>query len=130
MDALLGVSRGLQVLQGPLGTTPGLLQVGHGATEQPTGMAAGLGAHVNAGCHRFGVRGVEFATTSIDGDKGANNSKHLHFVRAVVGAPAGHTFLISSHISAHGAHPGAGDNQRRSPAAAATARGVDASGVI
>jgi hypothetical protein len=130
VDALLGVSRGLQVLQGALGASPGLLEVLDGSTQQPTGMTAGLGAHVNARCHRFGVRGAESATTSIDVDKGASNSKQLHSSGALHGAPVGHTFLISSHISARGDHRATSGQPKRSPAGAGTPRGVDASGVI
>jgi hypothetical protein len=130
VDALLGVSRGLEVIQGPLGTTPGLLQVLDHATEQPPRVTAGFGAHVNAGCHCPGRLGVELPSTSIDADKSASKSKHLHFQSGIFGAPAGHTFLISSHISARGDHRVPWDNQRRSPDAAATARGLDASGVI
>jgi hypothetical protein len=107
-----------------------LLEVLDGSTEQPTGMAAGLGAHVNAGCHSIGAGGGGLATTSIDADKSANKCKHSHSFGQSVGAPVGHTFLISSHISARGAHPGACDNQRESPDAAATARGLDGSGEV
>jgi len=130
VDAFLGVSRGRQVLQGPLGAGPGLLQVGDGSTEQPAGVGAGFGAHVNRGCHRGGVSVAELATTSIHADKGASNSEHLAFRNGPVGAPSGHTFLISSHISARGHHKGSAGQPKRSPDAAATARGMDASGVI
>lgn len=130
VDALLGVSRGSEVLQGPLRAGSGWLQFLDRSTQQPSRLAAGLGAHVNADCHRNEVRGAESAATSIDARNGANNSLQTHSFGASVGAPAGHTFLISSHISARGAHTGADDNQRESPDAAATARGLDASGVI
>lgn len=130
VDAFLGVSRGPQVLQGPLGAGAGLLQVGDGSAQQPAGVGAGFGAHVNRGCHRGGVFGAERPTTSIHADKGASSSKHLLFRNGSVGAPSGHTFLISSHISARGPHGLCVTTKQESPAAAATARGMDASGVI
>lgn len=129
VDALLGVSRVPQVVQRSLRSARGLRQVLDGSAHQPPGMAAGFGAHVNARCHWWGIPGACSATTTIATDNGANKSKHLHSFGTVVGAPAGTTFLISSHISPHGAQPGVCDNQRRSPAAAATARGLDGSGV-
>lgn len=65
VDVLLGVSRGPQVAQGPLWTSSGLVQVLDGSGQQPPGVGAGFGAHVNRGCHRFGVSVAEWSTTSM-----------------------------------------------------------------
>lgn len=130
VDAFLGVSRGPEVVQGPLRATPGLVQVVDGSAQQPSGVGAGFGAHVNRGCHRWAVSGAEWPTTSIHANKAASRSKQNETQKAALGAPAGHTFLISSHISARGDQHGPVRQPKRRPDAAATARGMDASGVI
>jgi hypothetical protein len=65
VDAVLGVSCGLEVLQRALRASLCLLQLRHCSADQPSGLGAGVGAHDNRGCQSLGRFGAKSLATLI-----------------------------------------------------------------